>query len=52
MGVEWVCFGRGHFVPEILQKKLAPMFNISGVHIHQASVHDNLLLIATDKSGM
>ena len=25
MGVEWVCFGRGHFVPEILQKKLAPM---------------------------
>ena len=24
MGVEWVCFGRGHFVPEILQKKLAP----------------------------
>ena len=25
MGVEWVCFGHGHFVPEILQKKLAPM---------------------------
>ena len=23
--MEWVCFGRGHFVPEILQKKLAPM---------------------------
>ena len=22
MGVEWVCFGRGHFVPEILQKKV------------------------------
>ena len=25
MGVEWVHFERGHFVPEILQKKLAPM---------------------------
>ena len=25
MDMEWVCFGHGHFVPEILQKKWAPM---------------------------
>ena len=30
MAAEWVCFGRGQFVPEILQKKLAPMENLQG----------------------
>ena len=40
MGVEWVCFGRGHFVPEILQKKLAPM-----EHVHAQNIIISMHLI-------
>ena len=37
MGVEWVRFGRGHFVPEIFQKKLAPMLSHFTTYVIKSS---------------
>ena len=29
-GMEWVCFGCGHGIPEVLQKKLEPIRRVRG----------------------
>ena len=40
MGMKWACFGHGQCVPDVLQKKLAPIVHVQcpcSLHVNQGS---------------